>query len=59
MPSPRSALAILSVPVEEIGKDNISSLRELCTLNDAEAPETATTTTSGSELDSESDMEFE
>jgi len=59
MPSPRSALAILSVPVEEIGKDNTSSLRELCTLNDAKTPETATTTSSGSELDSESDMEFE
>ena len=44
MPSPRWGLASLSVPVEAIDKDKISSLRELCTLNDAE---TASRTASG------------
>ena len=52
MPSPRDGLASLSVPVEEIGKDNTSSLRELCTLNEVEIPGTDSTTSSGSELDS-------
>ena len=45
MPSPRSGLAILSVPMEAIGKEKISSLKKLCIPKDVvETPETASTT---------------
>ena len=48
LPSPRFVLAILSVPVEALGKDKTSSLRELCNLKDAE---TTSSTSSGIEMD--------